>query len=186
MGWSLRRIASAVGVNEITVRRDLQGATYLAGDKVSGTDGKTYPAARPAIFVTNGRDAKHAGQVLRVLGDEAPPRLLNMRRAEELSRYANLARRRREHGAGGDTVSTGTAFELRLGDFREVLADLPNASVDAIVTDPPFTADALELWSDLSALGARVLKPGRLLVAYAGKMHLDDHIARLSENLDYL
>jgi hypothetical protein len=102
-----------------------------------------------------------------------------------LGRYANLARLRKEHGDNG-TVCSGDGFELRLGDFREVLADLPDASVDALIVDPPFDDKSLELWSDLSVLGARVLKEGRVLVAYAGILRLDDHIARLGENLRYV
>jgi 16S rRNA G966 N2-methylase RsmD len=124
--------------------------------------------------------------VLQVLGDDAPPRLLTVRRAEALGRYANMGRLRERHGRENGTVCAGEGFELRLGDFREVLADIPDASVDVVIVDPPFNDRSLELWSDISALGARVLKPGRPLVAYAGILRLDDHMARLGEHLQYV
>ena len=34
-------------------------------------------------------------------------------------------------------IATGPSWELRLGDWRDVLADV---SVDAVVTDPPYSA----------------------------------------------
>ena len=54
-GWSLRRIGEAVGVEEITVRRDLEGATNVAPERIEGADRKTYPARRPrsTIFVSS-------------------------------------------------------------------------------------------------------------------------------------
>jgi len=45
-GWSTRRIAARIGASDITVRRDLAGATFDAPDTVIGSDGKTYPARR--------------------------------------------------------------------------------------------------------------------------------------------
>ncbi len=64
------------------------------------------------------------------------------------------------------------ALDLRPGDFRDVLASIPDASVDLIFTDPPYPAEYLPLWSDLALFAARVLKPGRLMVAYSGQYHL--------------
>jgi hypothetical protein len=48
-GMSTRAIGSALGVSDVTVRRDIEGATNVAPDpvvKVSGLDGKTYDYAR--------------------------------------------------------------------------------------------------------------------------------------------
>ncbi len=44
LGWSNRRIAGRLNVSDITVRRDLSGATFDAPDHVTGADGKQYPA----------------------------------------------------------------------------------------------------------------------------------------------
>ena len=43
-GMSNRQIAETMNVNEITVRRTLEGATIVAPDFVTGRDGKIYPA----------------------------------------------------------------------------------------------------------------------------------------------
>ena len=55
-GWSLRRIGDAVGVEEITVRRDLEGATYVAPERIEGADRKSYPVRCPSIVVDSDRD----------------------------------------------------------------------------------------------------------------------------------
>jgi SAM-dependent methyltransferase len=57
---------------------------------------------------------------------------------------------------------------VRAGDFRKVLADLPDNSVDLIFTDPPYDKASVPLYGDLAALAGRVLVPGGSLVCYAG------------------
>ena len=107
------------------------------------------------------------------------------RRAEELVRRENFDRRR----AGAPpppAVTIGDGIEVRCGDFRDVLADMPDGSADAIVCDPPYDDAGVPLYSDLSAFAARVLKPGRLLVAYCGKVDLPEQLARLGEHLEYV
>ena len=110
---------------------------------------------------------------------------LDARRAEELVRRENFDRRRAE-APPPPVVTVGDGIEVRCGDFREVLGDIPDASVDAIVSDPPYNDAGVPLYSDLSALAARVLKPGRLLVAYCGKVDLPEQLRRLGEHLQYV
>ena len=65
--------------------------------------------------------------------------------------------------------------DLRLGDCLDVLRSLPEASVDAVVTDPPYglsfmgkrwdyDVPLVEVWAEC----LRVLKPGGHLLAFAG------------------
>ena len=65
--------------------------------------------------------------------------------------------------------------QLRLGDCLEVLASMPDACVDAVVTDPPYglsfmgkgwdyQVPSVEIWEQC----LRVLKPGGHLLAFAG------------------
>ena len=67
------------------------------------------------------------------------------------------------------------SFSLHLGDCLEVLRTLPAASVDAVVTDPPYglafmgkrwdyDVPTVEVWAEC----LRVLKPGGHLLAFAG------------------
>ena len=68
-----------------------------------------------------------------------------------------------------------TSTQLHLGDCLEVLASMPDACVDAIVTDPPYglsfmgkgwdyQVPSVEIWEQC----LRVLKPGGHLLAFAG------------------
>jgi hypothetical protein len=110
---------------------------------------------------------------------------IDARKAAEQIRIANW-RKRAEQAPPPPVVSVEDGIEIRLGDFREVLADIPDQSVDAIVCDPPYDDAGVPVFSDLSAFAARVLKPGRLLAAYCGKSDLLAQLNRLNEHLEYM
>ncbi len=74
-------------------------------------------------------------------------------------------------------------FDVRRGDFREVLDDIE--AVSLILTDPPYPKDALPLWSDLGKWAANSLADDGILVAYSGQMFLPEVLNRLSEHLEY-
>jgi DNA modification methylase len=76
-------------------------------------------------------------------------------------------------------------IDFRLGDFEEVFADLPNGSIDCIITDPPYPYEFIEVWTKLSRFAKRVLKPNGYCIAYSGQMYLPDVIKRMNEHLDY-
>ena len=185
-GWSLRRVSDVLGVHHETARRDLSiVANATIPDRVARRGGGTYPSRRPklvpSIFVRSARDEGRARAAMVALGEEAPGP--DLRRSEEKARLAALARRRA--GEVPESVE-GPSWEIRTGDFREVLADMPDHSVDAIVCDPPYNAPGVPLYSDLSDFAARVLKPGRLCVAYCGKVSLPEQLERLGEHLEYV
>ena len=77
------------------------------------------------------------------------------------------------------------SYDLRLGDFEEVFADIKDNSVDCIITDPPYPYEFIECWSKLSRFAKRVLKPHGFCIAYSGQTYLPEVIQRLSEHLDY-
>lgn len=70
---------------------------------------------------------------------------------------------------------TSPRFEVRLGDCREVVRQLADASVDAVVTDPPYELGFMGKSWDASGIAydvglwrevLRVLKPGGYLLAF--------------------
>lgn len=72
---------------------------------------------------------------------------------------------------------TDDAVTLYHGDCLDVLAELPDASVDAVVTDPPYGLDFMGKHWDTGAVAfdtaiwghcLRVLKPGGHLLAFGG------------------
>jgi 16S rRNA G966 N2-methylase RsmD len=54
-----------------------------------------------------------------------------------------------------------------------------------IITDPPYPADALDLWEVLAQRAAEWLAPGGMLVAMSGLLYLPHILHRLCAHLDY-
>ena len=76
-------------------------------------------------------------------------------------------------------------FKVLLGDFRERGQEIPDNSINLILTDPPYGQDYLDLWEPLGELANRVLVPGGFLVTYTGNMYIPEYINGLSKNLKY-
>ncbi len=170
-----------MGADPSTVGRDLAGVADATPEVVEGADGKHYRVAvrrAPAIVVHTDREEERARDALAILGEDAPGRPMDLRRAE--------ARARQVPAPPDESPATvsGTSWAAQCADFRSV--DLEADSVDLIVTDPPYDDASLALFSDLGSLASRVLRPGRLLVCYAGSLRLPEAISRLSEHLDYV
>jgi 16S rRNA G966 N2-methylase RsmD len=85
---------------------------------------------------------------------------------------------RKEQAKLGETLARSDV--LYLGKFQEVLDFIPDGTVDAIITDPPYPYDFIECWTDLAKFAAKKLRPGGWLVAYSGQLHLTEVMARLS------
>ena len=79
-----------------------------------------------------------------------------------------------------------TVARIIVKDIRLLTADdIASESVDCIITDPPYPKDYIDLFDDLGALAARVLKPGGSLVVMTGQAYLLDYLQKLSLNLTY-
>lgn len=66
---------------------------------------------------------------------------------------------------------------LLLGNFQDVMSRLPAASVDVIITDPPYLGEYVDLYGDLAEQAKRVLKPGGSMLVMTGQFHLPEVIA---------
>ena len=76
-------------------------------------------------------------------------------------------------------------IDFRHGDFENVLHDIPDGSIDCIITDPPYPHEFIECWTKLSRFAKRVLKPNGFCIAYSGQMYLPEVMNRMNEHLDY-
>lgn len=74
---------------------------------------------------------------------------------------------------------------VRVGDFREVLADVGDQSVDLVFTDPPYDRESIAFYGPLAEFAARTLKPGGSLLAYCGHYALPEIISLMSEHLKW-
>jgi len=74
-------------------------------------------------------------------------------------------------------------FNVRRGDFRQVLADVEGVSL--VLTDPPYPKEFLPLWEDLGRWAQSALADDGLLVAYSGQMFLPQVLELLGKHLDF-
>jgi len=98
-------------------------------------------------------------------------------------RHAEKVHSRDDDRARKTAHLKGSLYDVRRGDFREVLTDVSDVSL--ILTDPPYPKKYLPLWSDLGKWAAQALSKDGLLVAYSGQMYLPDVLSRLGEHLSY-
>lgn len=170
--WSNNRVAAEVGLTDKTVgsvRRGLEATSEIPkSDERVGKNDVRKPASKPtpapSIF-TSARTLDRATDVMQDLGDAAPARQMELKRAERIARE-NAAEERRQQPV--EAVSVDGLVDIRHGDFRKVLSDLPSGSVDAIITDPPYPREFWPLYADLGELAFRVLKPNGVLAVMIG------------------
>jgi site-specific DNA-methyltransferase (adenine-specific) len=91
--------------------------------------------------------------------------------------------KRKENAKKGKNIILTDDF--RFGDFEKVLADIPDGSIDCIITDPPYPLEFIECWTKLAKFAKKKLKPNGFCIAYSGQLNLPEVIKRMSENLDY-
>ena len=84
---------------------------------------------------------------------------------------------------GGCYVDLNTIYT---GDARELIAQIPDASIDLIFTDPPYLKEFLPLYHWLAKEAERVLKPTGFLLCYVGNVwKAEIYRYLLNTNLDY-
>jgi ParB-like chromosome segregation protein Spo0J len=184
---SQNEIAKVVGVDQSHVNRVLNDpelmTTHKLPDTRRGADGKVRPAKRPTIVAArNEREAERAQEALSSLGEQAPARVLDVKRAERMARE-KVAEERRAQPI--EAVTVASDIDIRHGDFRTVLADIEPGTADAIITDPPYPREFVSLFEDLSALAARVLAPNGVLAVMTGQSHLPAYIDLLGKHMRY-
>jgi 16S rRNA G966 N2-methylase RsmD len=175
-GKTAEQVATVFGVDPRTVYRAAEFAT--AFEQLESVS----PEAARRVESGEVKDAK---TMLPKVEPELLPKVAERIARGETRVQDAVERIRREERQTTRPVLQGVyeGLDIRRGDFREVLADLPDRSVDIILTDPPYTQEYLPLWDDLGAFAARVLKPTGVLLAYSGQLHLPQVIAMLTQHL---
>jgi len=177
--WTQKRVAECLGVSRETVRNWFTDKTISNGQTAKANK----PDARVKLTPDQKQDAvkqvqsgKTQAQVAANFGVSQPAISNAVRAAEKThSRDDDKARK--------TANLKSTSFELRSGDFREVLQDIEGVSL--ILTDPPYPKDSLPLWSDLGKWASEALAEDGLLIAYSGQMYLPQVLTLLSEHLEY-
>lgn len=106
-----------------------------------------------------------------------------VRKEEKRQKQEEVLHARSDDKARKTAKLKNSLFDVRRGDFREVLNDIE--AVSLVLTDPPYPKESLPLWRDLGKWAADVLADDGILVAYSGQMYLPDVLNLLGESLEY-
>jgi 16S rRNA G966 N2-methylase RsmD len=155
-------------------------------------------------FITNEGQARAIASTLKEHGPEVAAQVLREAASDTLTaasitKVANELKResRQEkqiHARARDerrledarnSAELGTTFDIRRGNFQDVLADVEDGSVDLVVTDPPYGDNFTQLYEDLAQWASAKLKPGGSLVAYVGQANLPDVLSVMGRHLRY-
>lgn len=176
-------MAKEYNVGENTIKRDADFATglehvtpeleqdILQGNvKVNKGDVQELAKAEPFFVATT--------------KDELIKKANEIRKQKQEEKQSIVAAERKAKEAAGRLI-TDLDIDFRLGDFETVFSDIPDGSIDCIITDPPYPKEFLECWTKLARFAKRVLKPNGFCIAYSGHIYLDNVMSRMCEHLDY-
>jgi len=115
--------------------------------------------------------------------------------ADKMDRTGNISgaykelRKQRKRDAKAmipdDLPEADNRYRLLHGDLRQAWQEIKPASVDAIITDPPYPEEYLPLYEALSEIAAKVLKPGGSLLAMCGQSYLPEIMAMMGKHTRY-
>jgi len=201
-------VASELGVSRSTVQRGGDYATAI--DRLTSLLGVERDDLRESEFIRDGEAAKgrklrmadviemgkhpgtyetgkKAGKPYGLTDDDVSAVWKKLADAGDACTSVKAAVRelRNEKAARKVKTAKDELVEVRLGDFVEIAKDIPDGSVDIIITDPPYPHEFIGCWSQLSEVASRILKPHGLCIAYSGKLHLDQCMARMGEHLSF-
>jgi SAM-dependent methyltransferase len=76
-------------------------------------------------------------------------------------------------------------YRLLCGDLAQVHREIPDGSVDVIITDPPYPREYLHTFELLARVAQRILKPGGSLVTFVPHMYLPEILQMMGGYLRY-
>lgn len=155
-GKSRDKVAAAMGVSAPTLRK--AQAVVTAARK------------EPEKFTPLVTEMNRTGKV-----DGAHKDLLAAKREDRLQERRNAA-----------SATCRPNAELLHGDLLEAGAAIPDSSIHAIITDPPYGREWLPVYERLSELAERVLVDGGVCLVMTGQAHLEAILRALTSKLTYV
>ena len=179
-------LAQILGTTDKTVaavRRELIATSEIPKlDALRGKDGKYRRVTR--IVTNTAREAEQAQETLKILGDDAPKKDLELRLAQR-----KVKRMQKLELTKGRKVQPPGESDIRLyrcpfQRLEEVAGIEPN-SVNLILTDIPYDGAFVPQVAELGAFTARVLVENGLLVTLSGQFYLNQVMRSLDEHLTW-
>lgn len=175
--WTQQRIATLLGVDQTTVSvwfNNTNDRNAKPQPKVDARVKLPKPAKEEAVRrVLAGEEQK---QVAADFGVSPATISQAVKKADEIHSRDDDKARKTAH-------LKSSKFDVRRGDFRQVLADVQGVSL--VLTDPPYPKEFLPLWEDLGKWAQSALADDGLLVAYSGQMFLPQVLELLGKHLDF-
>ena len=98
--------------------------------------------------------------------------------AKQLEKRKNLLKMIPAEEANGSVV-------MRYGSFEKLSSEIPDNSVELILTNPAFTTACIDKWEVLSSVASRVLVDGGFLITYISKFFFVDNASAMAQHLNY-
>lgn len=101
------------------------------------------------------------------------------------SEYRKQKDKEKKNELGKNITISNKNIDIRLGNFLDVLQDIPDGSIDLILTDPPYGIEFIDCWQNLASFAKQKLKPNRFCIAYSGQKNIYEVMTRMNKCLDY-
>ena len=183
MGEMLREIPKAQGQRSDLEPRSTSApkskAETIADIGISRDTAKRYQqmAAHPEIVEQAIAEAR--------ANDDIVSRAAVLRKIKEIRKQEQRKEREERKRFVVDGEFPSGDCRLFVADIRDGLSDVRDNSIDAVITDPPYPREYIELFKFLSLESSRVLKPGGILLVMVGQSYLPDVIKMLDEHMEY-
>ena len=82
-------------------------------------------------------------------------------------------------------VPASDRYRLLHGDVLDMMRTLDDASIDVIVSDPPYPKEYIYLYGVMASEAKRVLKPGGLCVLMVAHYYLPELLKQIEDHLKY-
>lgn len=190
-GHSTTAIGAALGVDQSTVSRDLQAMQpHNLPDRVTGADGKSYPAKKKAKAPVFAKDKKQDDRVQATLTSlpedmlpDSPATAADLRMMAKGA--ARDAERERLIDAGSVIVTNTDDAIVYHSPVSELARYVAAGSVDCIITDPPYPAEYLPVYAELAEFASHALRPGGSAFVMVGQSFLPAIMNMLDRKLVY-
>jgi 16S rRNA G966 N2-methylase RsmD len=147
------------------------------------------PSSKKELLVNHKITRKQAaeGEFLARMKKDDPNRFQRIVNGEITLKQVRIERKREKSRSNKEAhlVRQFQGIEIRTGDFRDVLKDIPDGSVSLILTDPPYSKEFLPLWDDLGKFAKEKLAPDGWLLSYAPHLYLPEILSMLCLHLKY-
>ena len=145
------------------------------------SDGRIYPSQRKPISILN----PTAREQKAIQNPAVVEKLVNGETSSPVNAHKLVMSEAKAERKSAEYDLSEDDCLLFCADIKSGLPEIPDNSVDFIITDPPYPKEYLTLYEDLSFLASRVLKDGGSLLCMCGQSYLNEVMTNLCFHMEY-